>query len=172
MTRARLSLRDSFPTLFGNRWEEARQIYLDAFRAIHLERLQPLPGREALVRDLAAAGFYLGVVSNKTGSILRREAAKLGWDSFFTRLVGATDAAADKPAREPVDLALSGSGIEAGTAVWFVGDTAIDMKCALNSGCLPVLLGPPAPEDPDLALFKPVLAFEDGAGLISYLRTL
>src|SRR5205085_10769798 len=34
---ARLSLRDDFPTIFGERWEEARTIYLDKVRAIHLE---------------------------------------------------------------------------------------------------------------------------------------
>src|SRR5215469_18744035 len=43
--RVRLSLRESFPIHFGNRWEEARRIYLDAFRAIHLTRLNPLPDR-------------------------------------------------------------------------------------------------------------------------------
>jgi len=34
--RVRLSLRESFPVHFGDRWEEARRIYLDVFRAIHL----------------------------------------------------------------------------------------------------------------------------------------
>ena len=32
---ARLSLRESFPLLFGDRWEEAREIYLGHFRTIH-----------------------------------------------------------------------------------------------------------------------------------------
>src|SRR5260370_38638489 len=45
--RGRLSLRASFPQLFGERWEEAHDIYLHRFRAIHLERLTALPGREA-----------------------------------------------------------------------------------------------------------------------------
>src|SRR6516165_12786057 len=43
--RVRLSLRESFPLHFGDRWEEARRIYLDAFRTIHLDRLRQLPGR-------------------------------------------------------------------------------------------------------------------------------
>src|SRR5690348_16065718 len=46
--RVRLSLREAFPFYFGERWEEARSIYLDHFSAIHLERLTPLPGREAM----------------------------------------------------------------------------------------------------------------------------
>src|ERR1700741_1555466 len=62
--RVRLSLRESFPLHFGDRWEEARRIYLDVFRPIHLDRLSPLPGRGDLLRGLVADGIFLGVVSN------------------------------------------------------------------------------------------------------------
>src|SRR5262249_52062743 len=104
--KVRLSLRESFPLHFGDRWEEARAIYLEKFRAIHLERLSPLQGREIMLRRLAEEGLYLGVVSNKTGAMLRREADHLGWTGFFGRVVGAGDCAADKPACDPVHLAL------------------------------------------------------------------
>jgi phosphoglycolate phosphatase len=139
--RVRLSLRESFPVHFGERWEEARQIYLDHFRAIHLQRLSALPGRGEMLRGLAEEGIFLGVVSNKTGALLRREAEQIGWSAYFSTVVGAGDAAADKPNPAPVRLALAPSGIAAGQAVWFVGDTGIDMECAGNSGCVPVLLG-------------------------------
>src|SRR5947207_8896485 len=72
MEKVRLSLREAFPLHFGERWEEARDIYLDRFRAIHLDRLIALPGREAMLRGLAGEGIFLGVVSNKTGELLRR----------------------------------------------------------------------------------------------------
>lgn len=170
--RVRLSLRDSFPLLFGGRWEEARRIYLDAFLAMHLERLNALPGAVELLEQLAGAEFYLGVVSNKTGPILRREAERLGWTSYFRRLVGATDAAVDKPHAAPVIMALDGSGIPAGPDVWFVGDTAIDMQCAMNAGCVPVLLGQSDPASAEFAEFKPELAFRDCASLFLHIRTL
>src|SRR5580658_3679065 len=64
--KVRLSLRDAFPAIFGDRWEEARQIYMDRFQAIHIERLTPLPEREAMLRTLTEAGIYLSLVSNKT----------------------------------------------------------------------------------------------------------
>ncbi len=139
--RVRLSLRDSFPRHFGERWAEARQIYLDAFRAIHLERLSPLPGRRALLERLVGRRVFLGVVSNKTGSLLRREVAELGWTRFFGSIVGAGDAAADKPDPAPVALALQASGVGGGEQVWLVGDTGVDIECAWNSGCVPILLG-------------------------------
>src|SRR5262249_8698103 len=67
---ARLSLRDDFPRIFGERWEEARAIYLAKVREIHLERLTALPGREAMLRQLVGHGIYMAVVSNKVGEFL------------------------------------------------------------------------------------------------------
>jgi phosphoglycolate phosphatase len=170
--RVRLSLRDSFPLLFGDRWEEARRVYLDAFLAMHLERLTALPGAEALLDHLKGDGFYLAVVSNKTGPILRRESDKLGWNRYFGRLVGATDASADKPDAAPVRMALEGSGVPGGPDVWFVGDTAVDVQCALGAGCVPVLVGPSDPASAEFAEFKPRLAFHDCEALFLHLRTL
>jgi phosphoglycolate phosphatase len=158
--RVRLSLRESFPLHFGERWEEAREIYLDRFRAIHLDRLTSLPGREAMLRSLAGQGVFLAVVSNKTGPLLRREVERLGWSPLFGSVVGAGDAAADKPACEPVHLALAPSGIPAGEEVWFVGDTAVDMECARNSGCVGVLLGE-AISAAEFASFAPRFSFAD-----------
>ena len=173
--RVRLSLREAFPIYFGERWEEARDIYLDRFRAIHLERLTALPGREAMLRLLAGQGIYLGVVSNKTGELLRREVARLGWTELFGSIVGAGDAPIDKPACEPVHLALAPSGVSAGDEVWFVGDTAIDMECARNSGCVAVLLAAsPSPEElaREFARFAPHLSFADEASLFRTLEGL
>lgn len=147
--KVRKSLREAFPPMFGDRWEEARDLYLAAFEALHLERLAPLPDAEALIQAIASEGHYLALVSNKTGRFLRREVAALGWERYFGKIVGAGDAARDKPDRAPVDLALDGSGIAPGPAVWFVGDTGIDMACALNAGCTPILVH--GPEDGLLA---------------------
>ncbi|HJU18546.1 MAG TPA: HAD family hydrolase [Stellaceae bacterium] len=170
-SRVRLSLRESFPRHFGARWEEARQIYLDAFAAIHLDRLAPLPGSAALLEGLRGLGVFLGVVSNKTGALLRREAERLGWAPYFGSIVGAGDATADKPAAAPALFALAASGIAAGDAVWLVGDTAVDMQCAINAGCRPVLLGRALPDE-EFAAAPPGLAFSDGAALFRFIQDL
>ncbi len=138
--RVRKSMRDSFPAMFGAKWEEAGRIFYERFAENHLRTLTPLPGAAEMLHDLHAAGIYLAVVSNKLGDYLRKEARHLGWEGYFGRLVGALDATLDKPAREPVELALQGSEIPPGDRVWFAGDTDIDMECALNAGCLPVLV--------------------------------
>lgn len=159
--RVRRALREAFPDLFANRWEEARDIFYARFREIHLERLAIRPGAESLLSTMAQRIPYLGVVSNKSGEHLRKEAEHLGWSGFFGRLVGATDAVRDKPAIEPVAMALEGSGVAAGQDVWFVGDTGIDMECGHNSGCLKVLIRENPPSDGEFEDFPPDLYFPD-----------
>jgi phosphoglycolate phosphatase len=147
--RVALSLRDTFPAMFGTRWEEARDIFYKRFEEIHIEWLRPLPGAEEMLIALAAMKIRLAVVSNKRGEFLRHEARALGWDRLFDRLIGASDAAADKPDPAPVRLALAACGVEAGEHVWFLGDAAVDLQCAVNAGCVPILLRaePPGPEE-------------------------
>lgn len=149
------SMRDSFPAMFGPRWEEAREVFTNAFRSIHLDFLAPLPGALDLLEGLAARGLVLAVVSNKRGPFLRQEAEVLGWDRFFTGLVGADDAAADKPDPAPVRLALDGTGIDLTPAVWFVGDSPIDIECAVKSGCTPVLMRIDPPRPGEFAIHMP-----------------
>lgn len=170
--RVRTSLRDSFPALFGARWEEARRIFYETYRASHLEHLAPLPGAGAMLAELASAGFYLGVVSNKTGSTLRKEAAHLGWSGYFGRLVGAGDATKDKPDPAPVALALAGSGVRPGRRVWFVGDTALDMACALNAGCVPVLVAGEGQGRDDFSAAAPEWRVPDCLALCALVRGL
>jgi phosphoglycolate phosphatase len=162
--RARLSLRDAFPALFGDRWNEARKLYLDHFTSMHIERLAPILGAAELLAEAKQAGFHLAVLSNKTGRILRREADHLGWTPHFKRLVGAGDAKADKPDPIAMQLALEGSGFT-GADVWYVGDTALDMECAARAGCTAVLLGPLDPEDQGFIKFPPQLRFADFSAL-------
>lgn len=157
--RVRASARDTFPRLFGEHAERAMEVFYEAFEAQHLERLHERPGVGPALHRLSAAGRVLAVVSNKNGRLLRREAAHLGWEGLFHRLVGATDAERDKPAAEPVRLALAESGVAPGPEVWLVGDTDIDMVCALNAGCLPVLLRAEAPREAEFAGAEPALHF-------------
>lgn len=163
----RKSARDSFPALFGARAEEATAAFYRTYEADHLAQLRALPGVEEMLAALAAAdGLRLGVVSNKRGRLLRLEAAKLGWDRYFDSLVGANDAARDKPAPEVVEFALAGSGVAPGPHVWFVGDTDIDMLCAHNSGCSAVLLRAERPADDEFSGLSPVRHVSDCKSLV------
>ena len=144
-TRVRHSARDTFPHMFGSRADEATAVFYEAFEATHLELLNELPGAAAMLEQLHGTGLMLAVVSNKQGHLLRREADHLDWTPWFHSLVGANDAERDKPSPAAVALALEGSGFAPGPEVWLVGDTDIDMTCAVRSGCQPVLLRAQAP---------------------------
>ena len=170
--RVRQSLRDSFPAMFGDRWPEARDIFYRRFATKHIETLEALPGAHDLIAQLSAAGFYLGVVSNKNGTALRREADHLGWSRHFGRLVGATDAPRDKPAPDPVVMALEPSGLQPDSAVWFIGDTGIDMECAYAAGCVPVLVTSKEVDFAEFQAFPPKIAVPDLNRLGAMLRDL
>jgi phosphoglycolate phosphatase len=134
------SLRDTFPRIYGDRWEEARQVYYRAFEQVHLEMLCALPGAADVLAAARASGAYMALVSNKTGKYLRAEVAHLGWTAMFGRAIGAQDAPRDKPALDPVHMAMDGSGVELGADVWFVGDAGIDVECGQAAGCTTVLV--------------------------------
>jgi phosphoglycolate phosphatase len=170
LANVRGSLRDTFPGMFGAEWERARDVFYDAVRSCHLDVLKPMPGA---AEAIAAAGLLgpQGVVSNKQGALLRAEAAHLGWAPGFAAMVGAGDASADKPAAAPLFLALEACGVPAGRAVWYIGDTVLDMDAARAAGCTAVLLGRAA-HDGGVAAARPDLVFDDGHALAGHLRHL
>lgn len=153
MDRISASQRDSFPVLFGDDWERARDIFYAGFERSHLDLLQVLDGAEPLLDSLRP--LTTGLVSNKSGRHLRLEAAHLGWSPRFHAMVGATDAERDKPDPAPVHMALQGTGIAAGPEVWFIGDSATDLKTARAAGCTAILVrhaaANPAPMPADLS---------------------
>jgi phosphoglycolate phosphatase len=170
--RVRKSLRDSFPKLFGDNWEKAADVFYARFDDIHLSMISPFDGAAEMLADLSGLGIYLGVVSNKRGTYLRKEACHSGWDRHFSKLVGATDAKNDKPAPDPVLLALSGTPHKCGGEVWFVGDADIDMECAFNANLAPVLLRPEAPEPKEFKNFKPLCHIENCRALFKLIKNM
>ncbi|MFM2150572.1 MAG: hypothetical protein RLZZ187_2878 [Pseudomonadota bacterium] len=170
LARVRGSLRDTFPGMFGTEWERARDVFYAAVRSCHLDVLNAMPGAAAAIAAAGALGPQ-GVISNKQGPLLRAEAAHLGWSAHFATLIGAGDATADKPDPAPFGLALGACGINPSAAVWYVGDTALDMEAARRAGCTAVLVGG-ATHDGGLANARPDLAFDDAGALARALREL
>ncbi len=164
--QARRSARESFPAIFGPAWEAASALFYASLRAQHLDHLQPMPAVAALL--VAGARLPKGVVSNKDGALLRAEIAHLGWAGHFAAVVGAGDASADKPDAAPLLLALRTMGIPPAPAVWYVGDTALDMQAARAAGCTAILLGDAA-HDGGIARAAPDFHFADAKVFADYL---
>nr|WP_294507018.1 HAD family hydrolase [uncultured Rhodopila sp.] len=167
--RVRVSLRESFPVMFGDRWEHARTIFYASLTGQHLDHVAPMPAAEALLE--AGSGWPQGVVSNKAGEFLRREVTHLGWDRFFGPVVGAGDAAIDKPDPAPLHLALRQIGHRASRSVWYMGDTALDMQAARAAGATAVLIGDAA-HDGGVEQAAPDIHFPSAIVLAARLREL
>lgn len=167
--RARASLAESFPPVFGARWEEARDIFYAALTRHHLQHVRPMPGAaEALA---AGRPWPQGVVSNKSGKFLRAEVAHLGWAAHFGAVIGAGDATADKPDPAPIHLALGRLGAAADRSVWYLGDTALDMQAARAAGVTAVLIGDAA-HDGGVDRAAPDLHFRSAHALAARLGAL
>ncbi len=167
--RVRVSLRESFPVMFGAEWERARDIFYATLTEQHLRHVTPMPGvPDAL---LAGAPWPQGVVSNKAGRYLRAEVTHLGWASHFGTVVGAGDASADKPDPAPILMALDELGRAADRSVWYLGDTALDMRAARAAGVTAVLVGD-ASHDGGIDRAHPDIHFPSALDLAARLRAL
>jgi phosphoglycolate phosphatase len=147
--RVRKSMRDSFPEIFGERWQQAGDIYQRHYRKHHLDRLEALPRAEEVLEKVRQLGLYCVVVSNKKGPNLRQEVQHIGWQPWFDHVVGADDARRDKPFVDPVHMAFEKTHIKPSRDVWFIGDSDIDLECAHNTGCTAILFGEHATTHPD-----------------------
>jgi len=168
--RVHRSLRDSFPEIFGDRWQEAGDLYLKHFKDTHLTNLIALEHAEEVLKELMGKDIYVALVSNKTGENLRAEVSHIGWDKYFSKVVGAKDAEEDKPSPKPVLMALEGSGIGLGRDVWFVGDSITDMECAYNCGCVPIFYGDQDLKAPRYANHQPDVHFPNHKDFIDVVR--
>jgi phosphoglycolate phosphatase len=165
--RVRVSLRDSFPLMFGAEWERARDIFYATLEEQHLRHVAPMPGATEVLA--AGAPWPQGVGSNKSGRYLRAEVTHLGWASCFGAVIGAGDASADKPDPAPILLALARLGRAADRSVWYLGDTALDMHAARAAGVTAVLVGDAA-HDGGIDRARPDIHFPTAFELATRLR--
>jgi phosphoglycolate phosphatase len=119
----------------------AEQIFHETLVREHLTCLAPIPGAKNLLRFLESQRIPMGVVSNKHGDILRKEIQHLGWEKYFSQIVGSYDTPEDKPSPTPLLFALDNHSLTPGPDVWFIGDSSVDMDCAKLANCTPVSVG-------------------------------
>ncbi len=136
------SMRDSFPEIFGDNWQQAGEIYRNSYHAINIDKIQLLPNSLNLIKKISELGIMQFIISNKIGSTLRKEVKKLQIDKLFFSIVGSQDANFDKPDKSVVDFAVLGSEIDLSKdEIWFIGDTISDIECAHNANCTPIIYG-------------------------------
>jgi len=167
--RTHLSMRDYFPQLFGDKWQEAGKIYVNAYHEKNLEKLEFLPRALELLDLLNAKNIQLFVISNKRGKTLREEAENFAVTDKFVRIIGSHDATEDKPSTKVVDFTLDGTNLDPkNDLIWFIGDSEVDLQCAINSTCVPVLFG--QEQNISKKLKEKSLHFKNHEKLIAYIN--
>lgn len=132
-----------YNALYPGKFDEAKAEFETFYKANHLEGITILPGVQSLLETISRAGIPCGVVTNKKADFIREEIRHLGWMDFFSAVVGAGDAAADKPSAAPLLRAIELSSTPMPLdSVFMVGDTENDLLCAANAGCRSVLIAP------------------------------
>jgi phosphoglycolate phosphatase len=131
--------------------------FLEIYEARLTAETQPYPGVVETLEALAAAGWRLGVCTNKPEAASREILADLGLARFFATVGGGDSFAERKPAAGHLLATLARMGAAPGAAV-MVGDSPNDVLSARNAGLPVVLVGygysrvPPAELGADLLI--------------------
>jgi len=114
--------------------------FLEIYEARLTAETRPYPGVVETLEILAAAGWRLGVCTNKPEAASREILADLGLERFFATVGGGDSFAERKPAAGHLLATLARMGAAPGSAV-MVGDSPNDVLSARNAGLPVVVVG-------------------------------
>jgi phosphoglycolate phosphatase len=167
MGRASQSAREYYPQIYGDRADEAQKVLYDFVEEHHLTYLKAMNNAAEILSSLSRRGTPLGVVSNKRHTTLHKEIEAMGWQDYFTASVGAGHAIKDKPAADPLLLAIKAiDGMAQPSDILYVGDTETDLLCAKNAACPVALVQSDKPRPDLIEKYKPDYAWEDLSPLL------
>ncbi len=111
---------------------EGVRIFRERYRLVCLEKSRLLPGVAATLRELAARGYCMAVITNKPAYFSRRILDHLGVGDLFPVLYG-PDLAPAKPDPEMARRCLQELDCEPREAI-LVGDMLVDRETARRAG--------------------------------------
>lgn len=164
----KFSPREYLPKIVGiDKAKAAADFYLEAYKKRSNNFIKPLDKALEVIEFLQTHQVPLYIVSNKRGNLLRREVIELlGWGSYFKNIVGSEDCDHDKPHPAVVEHTL---GKKPTRGTWFIGDSDVDIACALNAGCLAILIS----DDKNLKLeYQPDIHYPNLSHLLAEIRNL
>lgn len=133
------SSKSVFEIFFGSDALQARDVFFHIFSTIPIEdRIRVIPGTASFLEKMDKEAIPMGIVSNKSGDLLRQEVTHLGWGKYFQVVVGSGDTLYDKPSPEPLYFALNMMKLQPSLNVWFIGDSLLDWESAKSCGCYPM----------------------------------
>jgi len=118
----------------------AVRLFRERYDRVCESRTRVLPGVTATLRRLDAAGWRLGVATNKPTSFAWRIVRALGLAPPIAAVAGPENGVPPKPEPEMLRRVLRELGVESAAAI-YVGDMALDVESGRRAG-LPVWLVP------------------------------
>ncbi len=148
--QASQSAREYYPTVYGDKSDEAQALLYEYVTEHHLTFLKPMDNVNDLLKIINDSNIPMGVVSNKRHKTLNIEIDHMQWRSHFKSAIGAGKATKDKPATDPLLMALNEMDSNLKPAdILYIGDTETDLLCAQNAKCDIALIQSDKPR-PDL----------------------
>lgn len=140
LAERRVSRTDIFNAVFGDNTAAKRiahEAYNEAYRR-YFGQVGPFqPGAYEYLSALRAMGIRLAVATNRNREFLEQELQTVDqgrWKNLFEVVVCADDVTEYKPDPQVITRALAKLGLPAGTHVWYVGDSYVDMLTAHRAG--------------------------------------
>ena len=139
------STRDAYRAEYGARADEAIVTLYEYIQEHHLNQFRFIVGAKDVVKACKALNVPMIIVSNKRHHFLLKEVSFSGLEKNFISIVGAGEAAHDKPHADHVRLALNQADIDINSisTAWFIGDSQADIDCAKAAPimCQSILIG-------------------------------
>ena len=162
-----------YRSVYGDKAEDARNLFLEYFHKHSAEATQPIPGAIEVILWLREQGIITGIVTNMRPEGIAMKLTHFGWSHYFDVVVGAGEAAQNKPAPDPIYLALERCGYDGDMEdVWFIGDTVPDMDAAQAAGVCKFFISPQVLSEHFVKTYDPVERIDNYRNFISFLQKL
>lgn len=165
--KASKSAREYYPEVYGDRSDEAMKVLYEFVEEHHLTYLKPMAGSEEILELFKNHDIPMAVVSNKRHETLLIETKTVEWATHFKSIIGAGHAAKDKPAADPLLMAIK--EIDESLApedILYIGDTETDLICTQKAGCDAVLIQSDKPRPDLIETYNPKYTYFDLISLI------
>lgn len=139
-----------YAALYQENADKAIKLFERFVQTYHKSLTKPMDDALSLLQEIEMLKIPMGVVSNKKPEFVNAEIDHLNWRSFFRCVVGASEAADDKPSSAPLLLGVERAALQIDpSTLWYVGDTIMDMRAANAAGAVSVFItnGGPVPKD-------------------------
>ena len=163
-----LSTRELYPSIYGDRAQEALDLIWNFVKTHNLESALPYECAGQLLQTLFDHNMMMGVVSNKRHDPLHEVINHLKWRHFFTGVVGAGHSKRDKPSEIPLLDCMAQIDSDLKPAdILYVGDTETDLLTAQNAACDVVFIQSDQPHPDLIEKYTPIASYDDLNGFLT-----